>query len=801
MYRATIGLVIRRNLRAVLAIGLLCGLVVGIGLWGLATARRTASTYERYLRSADTSDVSVNVVTFERALSLDELVEISDAGAAIDGVIADASYVGMESMILEIAIGAEAGSGEILGSLDGRFLVQDRVAVTDGRLPDIDRADEALINEVTASTHDLDVGDTTGIFVASVADIDAGNFDENGNPPVVATFDVEVVGIGTFPGDVLDDEYDQLGRVLLTPAATERWIDVAGSYVWHGLRLEDPDDVDRVVAAYRELAGEDVFLNTLVTADQATDVQRAVRPVVAALVIFGAAALVAALGVGAIAVSRLTRGRPELAVLRAIGVRPRQLVLISCGPAAASAMLAGVVGTAVAVALSPLAPLGSIRAVEPARGVDLDVVVVGSGAVVVGLTLVTAAVVAALRTVRVQPAAPTSRRSPLAARLGAALPAAAALGVRRGIGASPVNGAPTRAALAGTTLALVAVVASLTFGASLAELSDTPARYGWATDLALTAGSGYDTIDLDEAGRLADADDRIDGFTVVGFTDVEIDGQLVPGMGAVAVRGDPQVTLLDGRLPKDAGELSLGRRTADRIGVGPGDEVDGPDGPLRVVGIVAFPAIGPATSAHPGMGEGALFTLGALADAGAQPSIAFVDLAEGVDHDAAAREMTGTFAATTDGGVMQPFLLLRPAELDGAEDANGTVGAIAGVVGAAAVVGLATVVMASVRGRRRELAVLRVLGFTAGDLRRSVRWQAGSLALLAIAVGTPIGVAGGRLTWQTFAETLGVDPAPTVPVALVLGSVVLAAALASAAALPAAGQAARMPVAPALRPE
>jgi hypothetical protein len=801
MYRATIRTGLRRRALALVACGVLCGLVAGVGLWGLAAARRTGSTYERYLGAANASDLSVNVNSGERALELEEVVGFVEEASQLPGVVGSATYVGLESMILARDVVTSVPSAEIVGSLDGRFLDQDRVAVVDGRLPRADRSDELLVNEVAAASRGLEVGDREEVLVAKIEDLEAGNFDESGFLPIVGRFDAEIVGIGTFPDDAIDDEYDQIARVLVTPAITERWLEVAGSYVWHGLRLEDPADVDRVAADYRRLTGEGTFVNTLVTADQAADVQQALRPVVTALAALGFAALAAAVSVGAVAATRLTRLGSDLLVLRAIGARPRQLGAIAAAPAALAALLAALVAAATAVALSPLAPVGAIRAVEPDRGVDADGLVLGAGAALVALVLLGAAVVATARQLRVRSGVPAPTTPSLSGRLAARLPVTAGLGIRRGMGAPGAGGAPTRSMLVGLALAGLAVVASLTFGASLHELARDPARYGWATDLALTAGSGYDTILTDEATALADADERIEGLTVVGFTDVELGGDLVPAMAFSALRGEPAISVIAGRLPEGDDEIALGGRTARRLGIERGDEVEGPAGPARVVGLVTFPAIGSVTSAHPAMGEGALLPLEVLGDEGAQPSIAFVDLADGIEGEAVGQELAETFATATEGGFVEPFTDLQPAELDGAEDADRTVRAIALVVGVAALAGLATVVMASVRSGARELAVLRTLGLTARDLRRSVRWQSGSVVVVALAFGIPLGVASGRLLWRVFADALGTDPAPTVPLLATAGLAVAALLLALLAALPAARRAGRLPVAPALRPD
>jgi predicted lysophospholipase L1 biosynthesis ABC-type transport system permease subunit len=59
---------------------------------------------------------------------------------------------------------------------------------------------------------------------------------------------------------------------------------------------------------------------------------------------------------------------------------------------------------------------------------------------------------------------------------------------------------------------------------------------------------------------------------------------------------------------------------------------------------------------------------------------------------------------------------------------------------------------------------LKTLGFTHGDVGRTVAWQATTLALIPLAVGIPLGVAVGRAAWRLFAGHLGVIPAVSVPV-------------------------------------
>jgi len=118
-----------------------------------------------------------------------------------------------------------------------------------------------------------------------------------------------------------------------------------------------------------------------------------------------------------------------------------------------------------------------------------------------------------------------------------------------------------------------------------------------------------------------------------------------------------------------------------------------------------------------------------------------------------------------------------------------------------AVTALALTLAASVRRRRRDLALLKTLGFTQRPLAAAVSAQASVAAVVGIAVGVPLGIVLGRWLWVLFARLIYAVPEPTVPVLWVvliaIGSLVLANAV---AAVPA-RSAARTPTALMLRAE
>ena len=64
-----------------------------------------------------------------------------------------------------------------------------------------------------------------------------------------------------------------------------------------------------------------------------------------------------------------------------------------------------------------------------------------------------------------------------------------------------------------------------------------------------------------------------------------------------------------------------------------------------------------------------------------------------------------------------------------------------------AILALALTLTTSVRRRRRDLALLKTLGFTRRQLAATVAAQASIVALLGIVVGVPVGIVAGRSLW------------------------------------------------------
>ena len=99
-----------------------------------------------------------------------------------------------------------------------------------------------------------------------------------------------------------------------------------------------------------------------------------------------------------------------------------------------------------------------------------------------------------------------------------------------------------------------------------------------------------------------------------------------------------------------------------------------------------------------------------------------------------------------------------------------------------ALVTIVHLLLTSVRRRRRDFAVLRSIGLTRRQVRAAISWQAGTLTVVALGLGIPLGIVCGRVAWRLFAGQLGIEPVVVLPVILVLvvpAALVLAVAVAA----------------------
>jgi ABC-type lipoprotein release transport system permease subunit len=368
---------------------------------------------------------------------------------------------------------------------------------------------------------------------------------------------------------------------------------------------------------------------------------------------------------------------------------------------------------------------------------------------------------------------PTLRPSRIVALLvGAGAPPSALIGVRhaleRGRGR---NAIPVGSALLGAVLAVTALCATAVFGASLTHLTSTPSLYGQPFDEWFSVNqTGYSTQNLQMLSSLERSRGLAD-ITAGLVGNPTIDGVAESGIAGQSLRGPLLATATSGHLPRRPDEVALGATTLHQLGVHVGSLVrvrvaaaaDKKPGTFRVVGTVVF-SPGLTTG---GLGDGAVFTLpGLLALAGRCPASPHQQACVVKSVIAAG----GAFLVRAVPGSQGHIALARlnreyPSDVNFPAPPTNLVnfgqavnfplifGAILVLFGAAT---LLHVLVVSVTRRRREVGLLKALGFVRRQVALCVSWQTTTVALVGIVIGVPAGIAVGRAVWGLFAHSLGV---------------------------------------------
>jgi hypothetical protein len=265
--------------------------------------------------------------------------------------------------------------------------------------------------------------------------------------------------------------------------------------------------------------------------------------------------------------------------------------------------------------------------------------------------------------------------------------------------------------------------------------------------------------------------------------------------------GSPVVPpIRDGRMIERAGEIVLGTASMAQLHKKVGDTVMSSTGPRRIVGSATLPSIGQVHGDHTSLGVGGIVVSAQVPGydrnsgnaAGAPlppeygPNVLFVRFRQGADKAAVTERLNGTAPGLADSGGIIVVPVQRSAEVVNSDNISGSSLLLGIAVAVSALASLAIALTSAVRRRRRDLALLKALGFTRRQLSATVAWQATSTTIVGLLAGVPLGVVLGRLLWVQFAGQLDVLAEPSVPLTAII--VVAAAALLAAnvlAALPA----------------
>jgi hypothetical protein len=208
----------------------------------------------------------------------------------------------------------------------------------------------------------------------------------------------------------------------------------------------------------------------------------------------------------------------------------------------------------------------------------------------------------------------------------------------------------------------------------------------------------------------------------------------------------------------------------------------------RIVGRAVFPFFGQGSFTPTDVGEGAETTAALFApQAGAAGNgggynFVLVRFAPGTSlaaNVAGFERAMGSFCASVQQSTcvvtdQRPNAVANYALIDATPDV------LAGIL---AILGLAVLgqfVVASGRRRRRDFAIMKVLGLLRRQVSAVTVWQVTTLTGLALLIGLPLGVAGGHWAWELFAGNVGlatgaITPLPllwTIPVTLVAANLI-----------------------------
>jgi uncharacterized integral membrane protein len=730
------------------------GAVIALG----AGARRTDTAYARFLRSQRGADVGVYLSAEAGSpivAQIDRLPEVTASATAL-------ALPAVESDFVPVV------------AVDGRYGRDlNRFKFLAGRPLRADRADEAVVGFVFAKQRHLHVGSRLTIHVLPES------------PFAVA---LHVVGIEAAPSEFPPRTSDSSLSVYLSPALLDTPIGARAAAapgatrfvvvrLRHGTRGAAP-----FIATLQGAAGGPV--GSSIFADQATNVQRSMHLQAVALWLMAAfVGLAAALVLLQLLTRQSFEDGTEYPTLAALGMTSAQLAVSGLARTVVVATTGAVAAGLLAWVASPLLPLGSARTAEPHPGFAFDAAAVGAGVVGVAAAVAILGGAAQLRARRRGSGRELFAGDDVASTSGLGrLPGVARLPLTVGIGArlalQPGRGrtaVPVRSTLVAVAVGIGAMAASVTFGASLSHLLDTPKLYGVTFDAHIQGNGNFS--DIRPVIPLLRSDPAISAFAV-GTTGLPMRvGNVNFGAQATSsLQGSLEPTVIAGRLPTGPDEILLGSKTMHDLHTGLGRTVDVTVAELptplslRVVGrgvlasITDTEQLGRGAVVSPSAGD----RLATTAPPGFKvppPGDAFVRFRPGPGRARAIADLQARLGPSnfTVFGPVQPTDV---ADFGQVRNLPAVLAALLGVTGVMTIVHL---LASAMRRRRRDLAVLKSLGMPPAKVSAAICWQATTVGLVSTVFGLPVGIAAGRWAWNLVSSDLGVVAQPQVPLPVIAG--------------------------------
>jgi len=779
--RLVFGTEFRRRWRSWLILVVLIALVAGLVLAAAAAGRRTATAFPRFVAS---HGYDVYIYNQEPVPGLNRLPGVSSVTAIGNPATGQPSCACTTRAINP--------SNFYINELSPNALRR-VVKLVAGQMPAESSPYDVLASFTLQQDYGVHIGSVihAPLYASSQLPALASGTNVSPSGPTVA---LHVVGIGAaemeFPSGSTP-EYDLFTTPAFARAVNKRTV-LASVYL---VRLRhETASLPRFAAAAGPL--HLVYVSNQATA--AAAVAASIHPqavgwwvlaVLAALV--GIAVIGQALGRQSVVESE---AYPSLV---ALGLPRRHLVVLGTVRNLMVALVGAAGAVIVAFALSPLTPVGEARLAEPSTGLAFDPLVLLLGALATVVVVLLLGIWPAVRASRVRVGddrALDAHRSSIVARVATTgAPPSTVIGVRhaleRGRGAASV---PVGTALFGSALAVMALCATVVFADSLTHLTATPALYGSDYQLSFSNSNGGLGNPTSKVSSLQH-DHSITAIMLAVSDEVSINGHDVLALAGKAVRGPMLLSIANGRLPTGDDDMALGVTTLHQVGAHVGSvlgvTVQLPTGgsrtvPFHVVGTASFPS----DAGGGGLGTGSAFTLAgyvnAVCPAGRDVSKCRQSFMASQDFVVLARATSGPkgqadIARYVAQGANRPTVPTSLVNFGEAVNFPLILGCVLALFGVATLLHLLVV---SVVRRRREMGLLKALGFVNLQVGATVLWQATTVALVGIVVGVPLGIVIGRVVWNAFATNLGAVPVAAVPgltiAALAVGVLVVANALA-----------------------
>ncbi len=766
----------RARWRSWLIVAVLIAFIGGIVLGLAAAGRRTASAFPHFVAATNSADAlvySASEFGFPSA-SIAHLPQVSEAGVvafpqallSLNGRMLDSDW--------QLVAPATAHFGATI----------ERGRLIEGRWASPNSLDEAVVSYTRSD----------GVHIGSILKMSfytpdqAGDLFDSFGPiprPDGMQAKVRVVGVAAYASDFPNGGSPSIS-VYITKTALAHFAKSSAVAYADAVRLHGGTGAlsSFETALARLHGGSGLYVDAL--GGGYANVERSIHyQAVSWWILAGIAAAAGLVVIVQLLVRQAALEASEFGTLRSLGMGERDLFLLGLLSMTTIALAGALGAVALAFALSPLTPIGEAAVAETHPGFSFDMPALLLGAFALFVLVAGLGAIPALFEARRQRAVGhddartvPQRPSVLAgwlAQTGAAI--SVVLGTRlafeRGRGRAAV---PSFAAFCGASLAVLALVGTAVFGASLGRLLDSPRLYGGTFDLQIDNPGGTITTivpallaykDISQLSTGVESAVRIGTTSIDTIAEVSEKGPLLtpPVVNGHAVAGPDQIVLGESSLHQIRGQIgelvpvTIGNRTMT----------------FKIVGTAAFPVFGN----NGGLGNGADMMLGSydtLAGCapGATSTNCVVDGATLNLKPGPARASTLVHLEAAFGnGAAPPVVPSSLVNFGQSSDLPLVLGLTVAVFGAATLLHLLVV---SVTRRRRETGVLKTLGLIGSQVRHIVHWQASSVMLVALVLGVPLGLVAGRFAWDLTATDLGVVSEVVIPIwslaAVVAGSLV-----------------------------